>query len=137
MQLDRYLDWIANALDSRRDAELEHFWIEYVEPGRQALVEGRLRFWDGSLLEFMEVLQQHGAVVGKLEYVYHYQDSQNRLVFRYDNAPHHPEVVTFPHHKHGRLTTKAGEVIEPATPPQISAILREVEYELYPASVES
>lgn len=23
-------------------------------------------------------------------------------VFRYDNAPHHPEVPTYPHHKHIR-----------------------------------
>jgi hypothetical protein len=22
------------------------------------------------------------------------------VIFRYDNAPHHPEVKTFPHHKH-------------------------------------
>ena len=22
------------------------------------------------------------------------------LVFRYDNVPHHPEVKSFPHHKH-------------------------------------
>jgi len=27
-------------------------------------------------------------------------DGSDQLIFRYDNAPHHPEVVTFPDHKH-------------------------------------
>lgn len=134
MQLDRYLDWIANALDSRRAAELEHFWVEYTEPGRQALVEGRLRFWDGSLLKFVEVLQQRGAMIGKLEYAYHYQDRQGTLIFRYDNAPHHPSVATFPHHKHVVAPGQHEERIEPATPPHLSAVLREVERILYPQS---
>jgi hypothetical protein len=26
--------------------------------------------------------------------------SGESLIFRYDNAPHHPEVPTFPNHKH-------------------------------------
>ncbi len=29
-------------------------------------------------------------------------DSADKMVFRYDNAPHHPEVATHPHHKHIR-----------------------------------
>lgn len=135
MQLDRYLDWIANTLDSRRDAELEHFWVEYTEPGRQALVEGRLRFWDGSLLKFVEVLQQRGAVIGKLEYAYHYQDRQASLIFRYDNAPHHPDVATFPHHKHVATPRQQEDRVEPATPPHFSEVVREVERILYPDSV--
>ncbi len=27
-------------------------------------------------------------------------DKQERLIFRYDNAPHHSDVSSFPHHKH-------------------------------------
>jgi len=36
----------------------------------------------------------------KIDYAYHYQDSDGKLVFRYDNTPHHADVTTFPHHKH-------------------------------------
>ena len=36
----------------------------------------------------------------KTDYAYHYQGSDGKLVFRYDNAPHHAHVTTFPHHKH-------------------------------------
>ena len=27
-------------------------------------------------------------------------DCNNNLVFRYDNAPHHKDIESFPHHKH-------------------------------------
>jgi hypothetical protein len=33
-------------------------------------------------------------------YKFHWQDSQGRLIKRWDNAPHHPEVEGFPHHLH-------------------------------------
>jgi hypothetical protein len=33
-------------------------------------------------------------------YSFHLQDAQGQCVFRYDNSPHHPELPTFPHHKH-------------------------------------
>lgn len=37
---------------------------------------------------------------GKNKYSYHWQDRQNRLILRWDNAPHFPHLSTFPHHKH-------------------------------------
>jgi Family of unknown function (DUF6516) len=33
-------------------------------------------------------------------YSFHLQDALGECVFRYDNSPHHPELPTFPHHKH-------------------------------------
>lgn len=33
-------------------------------------------------------------------YSYHWQDRNNRLVCRWDNAPHYRQLKTFPHHKH-------------------------------------
>ena len=48
------------------------------------------------------------------------------MIFRYDNAPHHPEVTTHPHHKH----TATG--VEAATPPDLSDVLREIDAHLYP-----
>lgn len=36
----------------------------------------------------------------KIDYAYHYQSSDGKLLFRYDNAPHHAGLATFPHHKH-------------------------------------
>ena len=35
-----------------------------------------------------------------LNYSYHWQDSENKLLVRWDNAPHHKLIETFPHHMH-------------------------------------
>lgn len=44
---------------------------------------------------------------GEMEkYAYHLQDPSERLIFRYDNRPHHPEINTFPHHKHAHNSQK-------------------------------
>jgi hypothetical protein len=36
----------------------------------------------------------------RLKYRYHLQTGMNELVARWDNAAHHPEVETHPHHFH-------------------------------------
>lgn len=48
-------------------------------------------------------------------------DEQSNLIFRYDNAKHHPDVSTFPHHKH-----LPNGVIK-SSEPSIGSILNEVE----------
>lgn len=35
-----------------------------------------------------------------IKYRYHLQDAEGALLCRWDNAPHHPTVETFPHHFH-------------------------------------
>ncbi len=34
------------------------------------------------------------------KYHYHWQDSSNNLICRWDNAPHHKSLPNFPHHVH-------------------------------------
>ncbi len=55
-------------------------------------------FENDSRLEFAEV--KDVTKRGKVKYRYQYMDRQNLLIFRYDNAPHHPYISSFPHHKH-------------------------------------
>ena len=33
-------------------------------------------------------------------YAYYWLDQNDRLLIGWDNAPHHPRLPTFPHHKH-------------------------------------
>ncbi len=35
-----------------------------------------------------------------ITYAFHLQDREGHCVWCYDNAPHHREVTTLPHHKH-------------------------------------
>ena len=55
-------------------------------------------------------------------YSYHYQRADASLVYRYDDAPHHPELPTFPHHKHEQSEQDAFA----AEPPTLSTVLDEI-----------
>jgi len=57
-------------------------------------------FIDGSSLHFLEYVLEEDNRLLRISYRFHYTKQDNSLVFRYDNAPHHPELPTFPHHKH-------------------------------------
>ena len=48
---------------------------------------------------------------------------QNTKTGQNDNAPHHPEIVTHPHHKHIGPTDR----LAPADQPSLSQVLTEVE----------
>lgn len=73
-------------------------------------------FVKGDLL----LLQEHRLYVAEYvlmtpiftrrKYRFHLQDAANRLVLRWDNAPHHPHLSTFPHHCH----RQDGEVVASA-----------------------
>jgi hypothetical protein len=80
------------------------FIIEYTQitlkfySTEKGFIEGTILFVDNSRLEFLEV--KDVELVGKIKYRYHYMDSNDELIFRYDNAKHHKELDSFPHHKH-------------------------------------
>ena len=46
--------------------------------------------------------------------------SSDEMIFRYNNAYHHPEIETFPHHKH-----LSGSIIK-STEPELIDILIEI-----------
>lgn len=71
-------------------------WIDYREfSADEGMLRGKLLFLDGSLLEFMEYMSKDG----RLKYRFHFMDKGGKMIFRYDNSPHH-QISTFPHHKH-------------------------------------
>ena len=45
---------------------------------------------------------------GKRKYIFHYQNKESKLIFRYDTAPHWKKLKTYPYHKH----LKDGNVVE-------------------------
>lgn len=60
-------------------------------------------------------------------YRHHWQDGSGRLLKRWDNAPHHPEIETFPHHLHDGAEDRV--VAHPAVtgPEVLLRILEDVE----------
>ena len=55
---------------------------------------------DGGLLEMFELFQIVDEKVKNLKYSFHLQDKSGNLLKRWDNAEHHPEISTSPHHVH-------------------------------------
>lgn len=126
-RLYRYLSRLEDTIRSRREIEIEDLEIydRSQIPGRISFFRARLRFLNGSLLQIREALVPKGWRVSKVRYAYQYQDASGQLIFRYDNAAHHPEVATHPDHKH----TPAG--VEPANAPDLADVLREIDERLY------
>ena len=62
----------------------------------------RVYLKEDGLLEIMErvVYFKHDAKLQVKTYKYHWQDKRNRLIKRWDNAPHFPDIESFPDHMH-------------------------------------
>ena len=58
-------------------------------------IEGILSFIDYSLLDFSVIISPKGV-----KYRFQYMNKEKFLICRWDNAPHHGELKTFPHHLH-------------------------------------
>jgi len=44
-------------------------------------------------------------------YSYHWQKEDSQIIIRWDNAPHHKQLKTFPHHKHvGKNVLESNEI---------------------------
>jgi hypothetical protein len=55
---------------------------------------------DGGLIEMTERVLEIGGRLEVTKYRHHWQDANKNLIKRWDNAPHHRQVETFPHHLH-------------------------------------
>lgn len=60
----------------------------------------RVTLADGSLVELTERVLEAQGILEVTRYRHHWQDADGHLIKRWDNAPHHPTVDTFPHHLH-------------------------------------
>jgi hypothetical protein len=68
--------------------------------GDKGLWRYRLTLKDGSLLEMFEFFEIQSEQVKAIKYSFHWQRDDGRIIKRWDNAAHHPEIETHPHHIH-------------------------------------
>ena len=75
--------------------------MDYVRLG-EGVAHYRLRttLLDGSLLQCSERASLRLGQVHIDKYSFHWQRVNGSLIRRWDNAPHHPEIASFPHHVH-------------------------------------
>ena len=65
------------------------------------IITGKLVFIDNSILEFMELVSKK-----EVEYRFQFMDKNKEMVNRWDSAPHHKEIATFPYHMHTKKGVK-------------------------------
>ena len=78
------------------DLILQTYWTEERQEGSFRYFKARLILRDGSSLNISEVWQQQVLI----KYRYYWLDRKSKTIIGWDNAPHHPELENFPHHKH-------------------------------------
>ena len=48
----------------------------------------------------LQIFEYYSIHDGVIKYRYHVMDTKKEFVIRWDNAPHHSEIPSFPHHFH-------------------------------------
>lgn len=69
---------------------------------------------------------------GSRKYSFHWQDEEGNCIVRWDNAPHHNEVSTFPYHKH---IGKNEDIIE-SQPVKLEKVLEHIRNEIVRIAVQ-
>jgi len=122
MTITDYFESVQRSLRKNRSIGFVESPLTQVFDDYRGLFRARVFFWNGSHLTIDEIVDTQLGHPELLRYSYTYVKNDEH-VFRYDNAPHYPDFETFPHHKH----VGPDETAQPAQPPTLSQIFREVE----------
>lgn len=116
----KFVEQFEKTVNSSSVVLSSHIEKQFGPDGTTLYLRGGLRFVDSSVLEIALFTSEapHGINIDK--YRFQYMSADGRMVFRYDNAPHHPDVASFPHHKH------VPDKVIPSTVPTIRNLLNEI-----------
>ena len=121
MNIDEYVAGVERGLrQNARSVRIEEPITCLASDDHNGVLRCRASFWDNSFLDIYEAVSTELGHPIRIHYSYTYVRGSH-VVFRYDNAPHHPEVVTHPHHKHiGKQQS-----VSAADQPSLSQVLAE------------
>jgi hypothetical protein len=92
---------------------------EEIRASKQAVTKVRIVLVDRSILQLKEYIDAKYNIE-KISYAYQYHDKDGKLIFRYDNARHKPDLG-FIEHKH----LSDGSIVQ-CSVPDISDVVDEV-----------
>lgn len=95
--------------------------IREMTGSNDGFIRVKCRLIDRSILEFAEYVQIVSGKIVRQTYSYHWQTSLGTLRRRWDNAPHHPEIFTFPDHQHN------GDLVVDSKPMTLALVLAAIE----------
>jgi hypothetical protein len=96
----RRLDELLSTSPAVADIEVVRRSVRDTELEKTLHYRYRVGLADGGLVEMTERVMEAQGTLRVTTYRHHWQGPSGRLVQRWDNAPHHPEIETFPHHLH-------------------------------------
>ena len=99
-----YFSKVQKKLDASRWIIIEQSVNFNFVSDEMGIITGKLVFIDNSILEFMELVSKKEA-----EYRFQFMDQNKEMVNRWDSAPHHKEIATFPYHMHTKKGVKESE----------------------------
>lgn len=122
MRIDDYFAGIERSLRQQAQiVQIEEPILCLATDDYNGLLKCRVYFWDDSQLDIYEAVSTELGYPVRIHYAYTYLRA-GKHIFRYDNAPHHPGILTYPHHKHVGET----ECPIPAEPPSLHQVLTEI-----------
>jgi len=117
-----FVDYLASVDKTLRGSPfVNDFQTQHEDRGEVWFLRVNVYFIDNSLLHFRELFVEQENPFKKT-YTYHYQREDGTMIFRYDNAPHFPDIPTTPHHKH----IGENDVVA-ANAPDLESVLKEIE----------
>jgi hypothetical protein len=122
--IDEYFKRIQDTISNSKVVASSN--IEYVKVlENEGYIRGTLTFIDGSELKLLEYAKISNGQATALRYRFQWQ-TKGELITRWNNAPHHPEGETFPHHKH----VKGEDKPKPSGEINLISVLKEIEVEI-------
>jgi len=125
MDVDVHIDRVISILQKKKYSvglDIEEI-LKLSADNNRVKIKAIIRFLDDSFLYYYEIVETGKCYPQVLKYSYQYMNGDDQ-VFRYDDSPHHPDVSTFPHHKHvGRASI---EQIVPAHQPKPDMLFEEI-----------
>ncbi len=106
---DKIRDLVENNPDVITAIEKE----EVTQEEHVAVLKVRLLLCDGTILWIREVLGRNEVIA----YSYYWLRPDDSVIIGWDNAPHHREVSSFPHHKH------LGNKVEPSNETDLTGVI--------------
>ena len=121
MNVEDYFGSVARSLEAQSAVVSVDVLASLASDAYNGLLNVRVWFWDDSYLDLYEVVNTELGYPVRVHYSYAYLRKEQH-VFRYDNAPHYPDIITFPHHRHVGIE----EEVVPAEQPSLGDVLSEI-----------
>jgi hypothetical protein len=87
--------------------------IEFFQKETVSKLKAKLRLFDGSILWIKEIRSAETLD----SYSYYWLRPDETAIMGWDNAPHHKNIETYPHHKH------VGDLVQSSTQTDLRAVL--------------